>query len=896
MPIQCRKSSQLRRWLPLMLPLALIVAASVASAAPAAVADHVVISEVETLTNAATNRPLCSEFVEIHNPTAAAIELGQYYLTDATFSSNNVGYWRIAEGSPSATTAGGGAVADFHARFPTGYAIAAGDTVVISIAGSTAYQAAYGRLPDFELYEDGDVPDGVPELVEVFPGSIRTSGGTAPTLTDNGESLVLYRWDRSSDLVQDVDYMRWGADATVAVNKTGVTVGASTYLADTVASSQGTVTTAPTTVHGNAYARMSADEGTEGLAGGNGLNGHNETSENFATTWRVTLQSPPLAPLTPYATAPIVTGHAQIPSTPVNGETVTVSVTALSASAVSAVVFHYTVNGGAASPLTGTAAGADTWSAVIPAQAVGAVVGWYAVVTNAAGGSATYPAAAPGFDITWTVIAPPPPTITAFGTIPTAPYADLSTTVSVTATSLSPVSGAVFHYSVGGGAFASLTGTTQGGGVYTATVPSQDEGAVVTWYVVVTNQAALSVSSPADAPTSTHSWTVIAAPEPKLLLTEVCVLGTPQEFVEICNPGTRSVDMSDYYLTDAVHVPANSGYWNMGGGTLSSAAVGGGDYTDFTARFPAGFLIAAGDTIVVSIAGSTAFSASFGFLPDLELYEDDAFPDGVPDMRSIFAEPANSIITALSIPTLTNGGGTSATASAGELVVLFQWTEGTALTVDVDIFVWKVASYGTSYMFAKTGKTVGGATYAPDTAVASQTPFASGSPIAFGNSYVRIDGSEGSQILTGSNGIGGRDELSENFNATWAMLPSNPSQPGTGGEGGGIIEMVVPAKTFLPSLGETFPVKITSRPRSETRLRLYDREGRLVRSLFDSRANGAPSTTPGSYTTITWNGLDETLQRVNGGMYVLHLSVVDKATGVEETRTAPVVVATRLSR
>jgi hypothetical protein len=31
-------------------------------------------------------------------------------------------------------------------------------------------------------------------------------------------------------------------------------------------------------------------------------------------------------------------------------------------------------------------------------------------------------------------------------------------------------------------------------------------------------------------------------------------------------------------------------------------------------------------------------------------------------------------------------------------------------------------------------------------------------------------------------------------------------------------------------------------------------------------------------------------------MYIVHLSVVAKATGVEETRTAPVVVTTRLSR
>ncbi len=48
--------------------------------------------------------------------------------------------------------------------------------------------------------------------------------------------------------------------------------------------------------------------------------------------------------------------------------------------------------------------------------------------------------------------------------------------------------------------------------------------------------------------------------------------------------------------------------------------------------------------------------------------------------------------------------------------------------------------------------------------------------------------------------------------------------------------------------------------------------------------------------TIAWNGLDETLQRVPSGLYMVHLSVVDKVTGVEETRTAPVVVTTRLSR
>lgn len=881
----CRKSSRPRPWLPMALLAALWLAAGAAGAAPAAVADHVVISEVVTVANTATNRPLCAEYIEIHNPTGAAIDLGQYHLTDATFSTSSQYYWKITQPDPASTTAGGGTFSDFHAKFPAGYSIAAGDTIVIAIAGSNAYQAAYGRLPDFELYEEAATPDNVPDLVEVFPGSVGggvLNGSTnTPTLTDNAESLVLYRWDGSSDLVQDVDFARWGALATTNIlfDKTGVTVGASTYLADTAVASQQTIS-ATTLAFGNGYARLSADEGAEATAGGNGLTGHNETSENFPATWTTTAQSPPLAPASWHPAAPAISAHGQSPATPVTGEAVTVSVTALSATAVSGVAFHYTVNGGADNVVAGTASG-DSWSAVIPAQPEGSVVRWYAVATNAAGGSCTYPDAAPRFAATWTVIAPPPPTITAFGVSPGAPYADLPAVISVTATSISALTGAVFHYSVDGGAYSQLAGATAGGGVYTATVPGQEAGAVVTWYAVVSNAAALSASSPADAPASTHTWTVGAAPDPKLLLTEVCTIGSDQEFVEIWNPSLQTVDLTHYYLSDAIYSPNNTGYWNLGGAVLNADTVGGGAFTDFTARFPAGFTIAAGDTITVSIAGSTKFSNSFGFAPDIELYEDDAFPDGVPDMLSVFPT-GNSIINSDSVPSLTN---------TGEPMILFKWTAGSALVTDVDVFVYGA---GGSYQFSKTGKSVAGSTYLPERAVASQSIYATAA--AFGQSYQRVDAAEGSQVLTGSNGVGGRDEMSEPWATTWTLAAPAPAQPGNGAAGGdGGIALVVPAQTFLPSLGETFPVKITSRPRSETRVRLYDREGRLVRTLFDSRFNGPPSTTPGSFTTIPWNGLDETLQRVGSGLYVLHLSVVDKATGAEETRTAPVVVTTRLS-
>ncbi len=880
----CRKSSPSWRWLPVVLLVACALA-NAALAAPEAVADHLVISEVQTLDAVAPRA--ASEFVEIYNPTAAAIDLGQYYLTDGTFTTNSQYYWRIAEANPTTATAGGGAFSDFHARFPAGFSIAAGDTIVVALAGSSKFQTAYGRAPDLELYEDGLAPDAVPEMVEAFPGSIAAGLGSAasnaPSLAENGESLVLYRWNGSTDLVQDVDYIRWGSGTTVCIDKTGISIGSSVYLADTPIASQVAVSTSALTPP-NAYARWTADEGTEATAGGNGLTGHNETSENLSTTWHTLVQSPPAAPASPFASAPIVTAAAHVPATPVIGEAVTVSLTTVSATDVTSVMFHYTVNGGSDNQVAGIANGA-VWSAQFPAQAEGAVVRWWASLANSAGGTRVYPSADPRFTSTWTVIAPPPPTVTAFSQSPAVPYADLPATVSVTATSVSALTGAVFHYAVNGGSYTQLAGASQGGGNYTATVPGQEAGAVVTWYAVVTNQAALSASSPADAPTSTHGWTVAAAPDPKLLLTEVCTLGAEQEFIEICNPSRQNVNLSDYYLSDAIYFPNNTGYWNMGSGVLNADTIGGGAFTDFTARFPDGFTIAAGDTIVVSIAGSTAFTASFGFEPDIELYEDDAFPDAVPDMRNIFAEPNNSVVSSASVPSLTN---------TGEPIILYKWTAGTPLVTDVDIFVWQ-AGTTVSYEFSKTGKTVAGATYLPDTAVAQQHPFLQ--QLAFGNSYVRLDATEGAQLTSGSNGVGGRDELSENWAVTWGMGVSDPSRPRIAETGEkGIIELVVPAKTFLPSLGETFPIKFVSRPRSETRVRLYDREGRLVRTLFDSRFSGSPSTTPGRYTTAQWNGLDETMQSVDGGMYIVHLSVVDKATGKEETRTAPVVVATRLSK
>lgn len=787
-----------------------------ATALAAADAGHLILAEIQTLANVATNRPLCAEFVEIVNPTAGALPLEDVYLTDATYASGNQFYWRIAEGSPSTATAGGGAFSDFHARFPAGYQIAAGDTVVIAITGSGLYEDAYGRLPDFELFEDGSAPDQVPELREAFPGSIAAGlagGSNSPTLSDGAESLILYTWDGSFDLVYDLDYAYWGTGTNYQIDKTGKIVGESTYLADTPVASQQAIT-ASTLVFGQAYMRLSADEGAETATGGNGAAGHDETSERLASTWQVAAaQDPALQTGDHYRTAPIISAHGVTPAAPYAGQQAVLSVTALSYTALTGVTFYVSYDRGPFNPVTGTAAGAGVYTATVPAQVEGTHVAWYAVARNADGAEAVVPA--------WGEDAP-------------------------------------------------------------------------------------------------EEWTVAAEPLPgeepqKLLITEVNagpnfypdftgMQDLASELIEIHNPNDHDVALDDYYLTDAIsYVSGSQLYW-MITQSATESMIGGGNYNDFTARFPEGFTIAANQTIVIALAGSGWFFSVYGIQPDLELYEDAAAPDDIPDMRPVFTNTSGG--TSIYTPDRPAGsdglprGIPELDEFYGEPVILYFWDGESDLVTDVDIFLFGDSKTGTYRVsFDKSGLTVGSGTYLNDTAVNSQiwaTPVIEDATA----SYTRMDALEAGQTATGSNGVEGRDETSEDFSVNFIEAPATPGFfHGAGGgttEIGVTVELVVPAATFIPSLGETFAVKFVTRLSSETKLRIFDLEGRLVATLFDSRFGDTPSVIPGAYTSRDWDGRDLNFERVKAGMYVVHLSVVSIETGEEITKTAPVVVATRL--
>ncbi len=254
---------------------------AVSNVAIAQLHDHLLISEIVVT-------PTAGEYVEIYNPTGSVVDLTDYYITDATYSAGGVYYYKIVTG----VDAGGGGFGDWHARFPAGATINPGEFQTISMAGSQDFFATYGLYPTYELYEDSVAADLIPDMLEEFPGSINGQGG----LTNSGEVVILYTWDGISDLVQDVDYAVWG-DKVEAVDKSGVSIDGpdpdstpSTYLNDTPIALQDSLPAGHPS--GDSFTRYEFTEPGETFSGGNGLTGHDETSEPLSTTWIIDVVSP----------------------------------------------------------------------------------------------------------------------------------------------------------------------------------------------------------------------------------------------------------------------------------------------------------------------------------------------------------------------------------------------------------------------------------------------------------------------------------------------------------------------------------------------------------------------------------------------------------------------------
>jgi uncharacterized protein len=237
-------------------------AGSDAGSGSAGATAHLLITEISL-------NPDAGAFVEIYNPTSAAIDLTNYYLT------NNGMYYTwpgtAADGGPDLPREG------WIVQFPAGDTIAVGQVITVAVDGAsvaTNFMTTYSVAPTYSLTDT------------VWAQDDTDADGDPGWLDYNGNAVVLFYWNGTTDLVQDVDIMIAGNPSSdyALVNKSGLTSGsgATTYATDafTIAAQLNTPGDDKSTK------RLKFETGYETQNGtGNGITGHDETSENTAETW-----------------------------------------------------------------------------------------------------------------------------------------------------------------------------------------------------------------------------------------------------------------------------------------------------------------------------------------------------------------------------------------------------------------------------------------------------------------------------------------------------------------------------------------------------------------------------------------------------------------------------------
>jgi hypothetical protein len=221
------------------------------------ITDHLLLSEV-------TLAPTGSEFIEVTNPGALTVDLGQYFLSD----SGN--YFALPGGSPAISSG------DFIVQFPAGTSIPPGGVITVALGTATAFTTAFAVAPTFSIADN--------TITHVVVA------GT-PSLTDAGEIVVLFNWDSAADLVKDVDIMIAGKPVATngLVSKSGLIQGGSAYAPDS--NSIKAQPTAPGS--GKSTKRIALEPGNETHDGtGNGIGGDDETSEDTSVTWDTVYTAP----------------------------------------------------------------------------------------------------------------------------------------------------------------------------------------------------------------------------------------------------------------------------------------------------------------------------------------------------------------------------------------------------------------------------------------------------------------------------------------------------------------------------------------------------------------------------------------------------------------------------
>lgn len=263
-----------------------------------------------------------AEFVEILNPGPAAVPLANVWLAN-----DEEAYPLVVNGVITTGITSG----DFVYRFPD-LVLDPGRLVVVC-HDSDAFLAEHfggGPLPFFtelpgqplliEITDDG-IGDGVPAM-----GDWGSYPAGTMSMANNGESVGLCEWDGASDRVRDHDWVCWltlnhvpnkDVDFPFGIDGPDADFDGSFFLEDS-----GTAQPAPDAPEGMSIHRITLAEPGEAGSGGNGVAGHDETTEDWSASWQVAAPTPGRTTLGlvdvergPGPAAPELTGAAPNPFT-----------------------------------------------------------------------------------------------------------------------------------------------------------------------------------------------------------------------------------------------------------------------------------------------------------------------------------------------------------------------------------------------------------------------------------------------------------------------------------------------------------------------------------------------------------------------------------------------------
>lgn len=265
--------------------IALAATLSLASAASAR-ADHLLISELLVSPTGTVTSDASAKFIEVYNPTTGTLDLSNYYLSDYP------DYFRLPAGNFNY-----GDVDHFLLKFPNGTTIPGDSTLLVCQNSTTFVQelgSAFGgttvtfsaQLKNPQLLEVKNSSPDIADMVNLKASQLRphTLG-----MASAGGFVSLFYWNGQSDLVQDVDIVRWGTPAAANgfIFKTDISqdgpdpdTATSTYRPDNGAGAN-TNGTNPAVLK-----RVSADETGESTTNnGNGITGHDESAEGTKNTF-----------------------------------------------------------------------------------------------------------------------------------------------------------------------------------------------------------------------------------------------------------------------------------------------------------------------------------------------------------------------------------------------------------------------------------------------------------------------------------------------------------------------------------------------------------------------------------------------------------------------------------